>query len=270
MYIAQPIYTYEQITEIMQTYMSDMLYFEQQFVVRRTHALCNQLYIPSLHALREKFVDIPSFADSFLQHFIVAETEMFRDVQVWNTLYTLLTTEHIPDDFKIWLPNVSTGEELFSICIILQILQLQNRVEIFASHRSMAAIETIKKGVFCEHHETRSTQNFSKLALPFSLQEFYTKSFKSLYMNASLLKNVHFIHSHSILQQLDTNFDLILFRNHLLYYSEQLHDIIVANITKHIKKNGLLLLGMQDNNAVPTLKNAYKLLSLDERIYRKK
>jgi chemotaxis methyl-accepting protein methylase len=147
---------------------------------------------------------------------------------------------------------------------------MQNNTIVYASHRSLAGIESIKKGIYTEYNEQLNTLNFAKLQLNTTLDTFYTKSFHSLYMNASLLKNVSFMYSTSILQQIPAQVDIVLFRNSLLYFNVHMHQIILANITKHLRQQGYLLLGLQDNTMIEGLRDSYKIENKEERIYRKK
>lgn len=271
MHIGTPIFTYQEIADILHAYIPDISYYTKSFVERRFQYVCAKLYIPSIHAFHEKIQEDITFVDEFMHHFTVPVTEMFRDTSVWRTLYsTVLPHYKQATQCSIWLPNCSSGEELFSISILLKQLNMQTNTTVYASHRSLAGIESIKKGIYSERNEQLFSTNFAKLQLGTSLDTFYTKSYNSLYMNASLLKNVSFMYSTSILQQIPAQVDIVLFRNCLLYYNIHMHEIILSNITKHIKQQGLLMLGLQDNNRIEVLRDSYKNENQDERIYRKK
>ncbi|HON52008.1 MAG TPA: CheR family methyltransferase [Bacteroidales bacterium] len=271
MYLGTPIYTYQEIVELLHAYIPDISYYTKSFVERRFYYVCSKLYIPSLHAFQEKIQEDITFLDTFMQHFTVPVTEMFRDATVWKNLYTnILPQFKNAKQCAIWLPNCSSGEELYSLSIILKQLQMQNNTIVYASHRSLAGIESIKKGIYTEYNEQLNTLNFAKLQLNTTLDTFYTKSFHSLYMNASLLKNVSFMYSTSILQQIPAQVDIVLFRNSLLYFNVHMHQIILANITKHLRQQGYLLLGLQDNTMIEGLRDSYKIENKEERIYRKK
>jgi len=271
MHIGLPIYTYQEITELLHAYIPDISYYSKSFVERRFQYVCAKLYIPSIHAFQEKIQEDITFLDIFMHHFTVPVTEMFRDVSVWKTLYSKVLPQYRnSSNFSIWLPNCSSGEELYSLSIMLQKLSMQNNTTVYASHRSIVGIEAIKKGIYSERNEQLNANNFSKLQLGTNLDNYYTKSFNSLYMNASLLKNVTFMYSTSILQQIPAHVDVVLFRNSLLYFTVHMHEIILANVTKHIKQQGLLILGLQDNNSITVLHDSYKIENKEERIYRKK
>lgn len=271
MHIGIPIYSYQEIAELLHAYVPDISYYSKSFVERRFHYVCSKLYIPSLHAFQEKIKEDITFVDVFMHHFTVPVTEMFRDESVWKNLYSnVLPQFKQATQCSIWLPNCSSGEELFSLSILLQTLNMQTNTTVYASHRSLTGIETIKKCIFPDKNEQLYSTNFSKIQLGYTLDRFYTKSYNALYMNASLLKNVTFMYSTSILQQIPAEVDIVLFRNCLLYFNVHMHDIILANISKHINQNGMLVLGLQDNNAISGLQDYYKVENKNDRIYRKK
>lgn len=264
-------YSYHEISELLQKYIPEIGYYNHSFLERRFNSVCTKLHIPNIEAFQEKINNDLTFIDEFMHHVTVPVTEMFRDASVWKTineqiLPTLIVQEHC----NIWFPVCSTGEELFSLCILLKQLNVTDNVTIYASHRSIHSIEIIKKGIYPIRNENLHNLNYSKIMLPNSLDSFYSKSFNTIYMNASLLSNVKFLYSTSILQQIPSNLDLVMFRNSLLYYDNQMHHIIISKICEQMKPNGFLILGLQDNNSILNMNALFKTENKEDRIYRKK
>lgn len=263
-------YTYNEISELLHKYIPDISYYNRSFIERRFNQICEKLHIPSIVAFKEKIENDITFLDFFLFNLTVPITEMFRDSSMWKYI-----NEHVLPElttkktYNIWFPSLSSGEELYSFCILLKHFNTEN-VTIYASHRSIYAIELIKKGIYQIKNENLNNLNYSKIGLGNNLDSFYTKSFNTLYMNASLLSHVKFLYSTSILQQIPDNLDLVIFRNTLLYYDKQMHHIILSEVYKHMNKSGFLILGLQDNNSIPNFNEMFKPENLIERIYRKK
>lgn len=255
---------------LLRTHIPTIEHFTDSFVERRIAFVCNKMNICTSHDLEQKISTDSSFIDHFMMHFVVPTTEMFRDYHVWQILYNDILPKianNIP--CNIWFPDSSSGEELYSLCIILQELSVTENVVIYASNRSLQAIETIKKGVFSTRQEALFSSNFSNLGLSHNFSDYYLKSHNEIYMNASLLKPVAFIHSPSILLNNNLTIHLTIFRNSLLYYTKQMHHIILSLIYKNLTFGGYLIMGLNDNNSIFEMETLFTSLYEDERIYKK-
>lgn len=271
MSIAISEYSHIEISNFLQKYIPDIHYYNKSFIERRFHAICEKLHIPSLEAFLERIESNVTFIDQFMYYFTVPVTEMFRDSSTWKAIFTSVLPElQSKEKITIWFPNCSTGEELYSLCILLQEFGITDRCIIYASHRSIYGIESIKKGIYSTKNEKLYTLNYTKLNLKDNLETYYSKSYNNLYMNASLLKNVKFIYSTSIFKQIPDKIDLVMFRNILLYFEKEMHNIIMSHIFNNMQKDGFLLLGLQDNTMIYNLDVFCKNVNSEERIYKKR
>lgn len=145
--------------------------------------------------------------------------------------------------FRVWIPGCSTGEEAYSVAIILQEcfsqLNIDLDVRIFATDCSEDAIEMAREGVFSDTIE----DNVSAVRL----QNFFTKAPGGYKIKAEIRKMIIFV-VHNLIEELPfTKLDLLCCRNLFIYLEKSVQNSIIPIFHHNLNSNGLLLLGVSEN-----------------------
>ena len=211
----------------------------------------------------------------FLEHFMgciaVGATEMFRDPTFWILLKNHYLADILKEQSKarIWLPLCGSGEEFYSLTILLKESGWAEHAEIFVSSMSDETLETIQRGCMDYAKLEISAKNYSRFQGTGQLTDYYTMIERDISFDTSL-----FVHTRFFKEGLDFEhelplMDLILFRNQLIYFNPTLQYRMCAKLHSRLAAKGLLALGILEEMDM-NICNKYMLLNREESIYQRK
>ncbi len=209
------------------------------------------------------------FLNEFIHSLRPPVTEFFRDPNMWRSLIKNVFPKLFKKEkIRIYFPQCSSGDELYSLLIILDQLNLLHKVDILADDISEKHVENCKQGKFSVKKTETGNKNYEVLELETPLSYYITEEKKTIKLKNSLMSNVTFNPSGWFDIEEQENFDLIIFRNTLLYYNRQLQSSIINTLGDKLNKQGFIILGIKDEKPE---KYGLKLNPFDktEMIYRK-
>src|SRR6056297_2052068 len=202
-----------------------------------------------------------AFLEKVVKDITVNTTELFRDPQVWQDLrFRILPKFKNNKNINIWHAGCSTGQEVYSMLILLNELDLLDKAKIFATDINEDALNAAKKGVFRYRFNIGYLDNFDKVIKenPFNYEEYndvpYSKYFKIDKVTDTIIMN-DFLRKKPIFRQHDlvkgsnlyfAKFDLILCRNVIIYFKYSLQNKVFKLFHDHLYTNGYLVLGMHE------------------------
>lgn len=212
------------------------------------------------------------FFELFIRDICVETTEMFRDPSLWRLLKEDIFPKNIAStpNFKIWIPEVSSGEELFSLAIMLKKLKLSENVQIIATSISELYLERIKTGFFDVKKIETNDANYSRIFADGKLADYYTQKEDGAYWNTSLIENVKLIKQNIIFDEYPKGTKLILFRNQMIYYNQILQERLMKIMYNSLVPAGHLLIGNNERIEYWNSEKDYVLVSNTESIYKKR
>jgi chemotaxis protein methyltransferase CheR len=233
----------------------------------RVIQLHNFRYTDSLIAkLREDKL----FFQNFLQEISVESTEMFRDPSMWRYFRDEFFPMLLADNFKlkIWIPNGVSGDELYSLCIMLHENGWLQKCEIVVTCLNDQIIDVIKKGSFKSYKVEVSNDNYARYQGKGLLSDYYKKTNDQYVRDSSLIKNVSFIKQNINFDKPPQDVRLVLCRNQLIYYTQGLHDKILKVFYDSLMTGGYLALGVKEQVGLISSRY-YKVVNELESIYKK-
>jgi len=212
------------------------------------------------------------FFEIFLKDICVEATEMFRDPSLWRLLKDDLLPKNIANNqnFKIWIPEVTSGEELYSLLIILKKAQLIDKVQIIASSISDINLERIKSGLFDSKKIEVNDANYARIYNDNGLSDYYTIKEDGAYWDISLIENVKLIKQNIIFDDYPKGTKLIFFRNQMIYYNQILQERYMKIMYNSLVPGGHLLIGNNEKIDYWNSDKDFVLVSDTECIYKKK
>jgi chemotaxis protein methyltransferase CheR len=200
--------------------------------------------------LINKLSENREFFDTFLSQLSVPSTEMFRDPSLWR----IMRDDLIPDlyheagaGFKIWLPNSVSGDELFSLTILLSEIGLLDKVEILVSCLSNKSIEIIKSGIFQNGKFDISRDNYIRANGKYELSNYILTKDVSLIRDTKLIQNVTFFKQNVFLDPVPQSIKLVLFRNKMIYLNQTLQGRILKTLHNVLSSGGFLMIGTKES-----------------------
>jgi chemotaxis protein methyltransferase CheR len=217
----------------------------------------------------DKIKEDKNLFEKCLQDVLVKDTEMFRDPSFWSYLKTEILTKLSGNKYlRIWVTSSTTGQELFSLLIVLKELNILNNCQIVATNLSQKNIDIIKTGAFDVKKIESYYSNYDRYGSVGKLSDYYIVSNNKAYFDSSLLENVEFVKYNMFLDKAPSNFKLIIFRNLMLYYNRTLQNQVCETIYNSLDSGGYLAIGIKEN-IEEFATGRYLFVNKDEKIFRK-
>lgn len=237
---------------------------------RRIWSAVRAEQLTSISGLQEKILHDPTCIERFLLALSVNVTAMFRDPSFWlafrNKVVPLLRTYPF---LRIWHAGCSTGEEVYSIAILLQEEGLYNRCRIYATDMNETAIRKAKVGIFPLKLMQEYTQQYLHAGGKRSFSEYYTAAYDNAMFHAALKENIIFSQHNLATDGSFNEFNVILCRNVLIYFNKSLqarvHELFYDSLTRF----GIIGLGRQESIKFTPHEQDYEALTTREKLYRR-
>ncbi|SDM43497.1 chemotaxis protein methyltransferase CheR [Catalinimonas alkaloidigena] len=258
------------IFDIYQQYGYDFRGYARASIYRRVRRFLSNQPIASVDLLRQQVYHDPYFFERFLQEITVNVTEMFRDPSFFRALRTdvlpILSTYPF---IKIWDAGCSSGEELFSLAILLHEAGLLNRTKIYATDINQKVLRQAKEGIFPASQIAAYTSGYYAAGGKQEFSSYYVSNYGSIKFHSYLLTNVVF-YPHNLATDSSFNeFHLILCRNVLIYFSRPLQERVFRLFDESLVDLGYLGLGKKETLALSDIQRHYSPVDKENRIYRK-
>ena len=180
--------------------------------------------------------------DSFLHYFAVPYTEMFRDPSMWRVLKTELSKINKDRIYKIYVPACTTGDEYYTLLVLIHELNLIDNVRITVSSWSDKAIESIKKISILPKKMELNSANYKRFEGNDGLAMYFETN-----VIKDLLLKTNFINVNLITDKLPTNQDLIIFRNKFIYLNDDAQIVLLDKFYSSMKIGAKLVVGIKEN-----------------------
>ena len=220
--------------------------------------------------LRRILTSDPVFFQEFLEEVTVNVTEMFRDPSFYKTLYTqilpaLSTYKHI----KIWSAGCATGEEVFSLAILLKKAGLKEKSLIYGTDINNEVLKSAKKGVCSVRNLKTYAENYGLSGLGGSLADHFTSTNDLAVIQGDLKQNTLFSVHNLISDPVFNEFQLISCRNVFIYFETILQERILDLFYKSLCPGGFLCLGSKETIRSDIARNKFREINSKENIYQK-
>ncbi|MBI5212654.1 MAG: hypothetical protein HY957_04695 [Nitrospirae bacterium] len=252
-------------------YGYDLGHYAKSFIKRRILHRLSISGIAGISEMQQKALADPGFFEALLLDISITVTEMFRD----PSFYSALRREVIPylktyPFIKIWAAGCATGEEVYSLSILLKEEGLYRRSLIYATDFNDVVIKKAKDGIYPILHLQKYTSNYQKAGGIESFADYYTADSEYVIMNKSLKENIVFSNHNLITDGVFNEMNLILCRNVLIYFDRDLQNRVIKLFYDSLCHNGFLCLGSKESLRPSMHKHDFEEVASAEKIYRKK
>ena len=197
-------------------------------------------------------------------------TAMFRDPSFYREfrerVIPLLRTYPF---IRIWHAGCSTGEEVFSMAILLEEEGLYDRARLYATDINDVVLQRAKQGIFPLDRMQEYTDNYIKAGGTKSFSEYYTAKYDGAIFSPSLTRNVVFSQHNLVTDRSFSEFHVIFCRNVLIYFDKKLQNRVHTLFYDSLVTFGLLALGSKESLKFSQYEPRYEKLSATEKLYRK-
>lgn len=201
----------------------------------------------------------------------VVVTTMFRDPPVYQTLKEKVFPVLKKRAFiNIWHAGCATGEEVYSLAILLKENGLYDNAQIYATDLNDEALGIAKEGAYPTKNLDEYKSNYKESGGRKAFSDYYQKSHGQIQMDASLKKNILFANHNLATDSVFAEMHLILCRNVLIYFDKTLQERVFTLFQESLENSGFLCLGDKENMDAFTGKPHFQPVSRKHRICQKK
>lgn len=209
------------------------------------------------------------FFFSLLFTISVTVTEMFRDPEVYKFLRaTVLPVLKTYPSIRVWHAGCATGEEVYSLAIMLAEEGLAERAQIYATDINDLALQKAREGIFSIDRIKEYTANYQKAGGTRSLSEYYQAGYDSVIMDKKLKKNIVFASHNLVSDAAFGEMHLIFCRNVLIYFDEFLQDKVLNLFLNSLVPKGFLCLGTKESLHFTSCKERFRQISEKEKCFQ--
>ena len=256
---------------IYRKYGYDFREYSQAHIRRRITNRMSVSGFEDVSQMQSKVLNDETFASELLQDLSITVTEMFRDPVFYrslreNVIPVLKTYPFI----KIWHAGCATGEEAYSMAILLQEEGLYDRTTIYATDFNQMALNRAKDGIFSNKMIKEYTSNYQLAGGKESFSSYYTSNYDNVIMNQSLKKNIVWANHNLVTDSVFAEVNLILCRNVLIYFDKNLQNKVQTLFYNSLINGGVLCLGSKESLRFSDIYEQYIELDTKQRIFKKK
>jgi chemotaxis protein methyltransferase CheR len=196
---------------------------------------------------------------------------MFRDPEFYrslreNVIPILKTYPFI----KIWHAGCSSGEEAYSMAILIQEEGLSDRTTIYATDFNQQILNRAKEGIFSNKMMKEYSSNYRLSGGQESFSDYYTSDDNNVIMNHSLKKKIVWANHNLVTDSVFAEINLILCRNVLIYFDRNLQNKVQSLFYNSLMNGGILCLGTKESLRFTDYSTEYSVLDEKQRIFKKK
>ncbi len=197
-------------------------------------------------------------------------TAMFRDPSFYREFREKVVPMLRTYPFiRIWHAGCSTGEEVFSMAILLEEEGLYDRARLYATDINDVVLQRAKQGIFPLDRMQEYTENYMKAGGKRAFSEYYTAKYDGALFSPSLTRNVVFSQHNLVTDRSFSEFHVIFCRNVLIYFDKALQNRVHSLFYDSLVMFGLMALGSKESLKFSQYEPCYEKLSVTEKLYRK-
>lgn len=248
----------------------DFRHYAKASVKRRVLALAAASACVQVADLIPRVMRDDGFLALALRHLSVPVTEMFRDPPVFKAIREVVVPllKSYPR-LNIWQAGCASGEEAYSMAIVLAEEGVLDRVQIYATDINDDALHQGEDGIFSARKLEEYTHNYQDAGGKRNFADYYVESSGFLRMSQNLREKIVFAHHNLVSDGVFCEMHLILCRNVLIYFDNVLQGRVIKLFNESLARNGFLCLGTRESLRETETEQKFALFDEANMIFRK-
>ena len=257
------------LNDVLEAQGYDFSEYSRASLVRRVGRLLLLDKFPSFEELRYKVRFDPDYLKRFVEEITVNVTEMFRDPEFYKALRENVLPYIAAKPFiRIWHAGCSTGEEVYSMAILLHECNLLHKSLLYATDINPGVIERAGKGIFPLGPMREYSENYIASGGTQDFSRYYTAKYDRVIFD-DIFRDKMMFSTHNLVSDSSFNeFQLIVCRNVLIYFDKELQNTVLRLFDSSLEPFGFLALGSKETLKFSGISSKYKQVE-KERIWRK-
>jgi len=206
-----------------------------------------------------------------ISDFSINVTEMFRD----PSFYKKIREELIPvlktyPFIKVWHAGCSTGEEVYSMAILLKEEGILNKTQIYATDFNDVVLKKAKEGIYTTEYLKDYKKNYKQSGGKFELSDYYSEAYGTIIFEKTLKERILFSNHNLVTDGVFGEMNMIICRNVLIYFERSLQNKVFKLFEKSLCHGGILGIGSKESLQFSEVYSNFTPIDLQEKIFKKK
>lgn len=225
----------------------------------------------TLSQLQDRVLREPDIFPLLLDFLTVQVSEMFRDPDYFHALReSIVPVLKTYPSLKVWVAGCSTGEEAYSLAILLREEGLLERTLIYATDINTRALQKAESGIYDLNRIKDFTKNHHASGARSSLSEYYTANYDRAVFDKSLRNHIAFSDHSLATDHVFAEVQLISCRNVLIYFNRELQDRALGLFHEALCHKGYLGIGSKESVRFSTHSDDFIDIVKEHRLFQKR
>jgi chemotaxis protein methyltransferase CheR len=256
---------------IYRRYGYDFRSYARASIERRTRQFLSSSGCSNVSDMIGRLLHDEDFFSRLVQTFSVSATEIFRDPFV----YRALREEVVPllrtwPRMKVWCAGCATGEEVYSLAIVLKEEGIYDKCTIYATDFNDASLDQARQGVYPADKIREATRRYQQAGGRRSFSNYYHARYGAAVMEKSLKDRITFANHNLVTDHVFGEMQLVFCRNVLIYFNRELQNKVLTLFSASLVHGGLLCLGTNEDLQFTVVSDQYETVNRNAKIYRKR
>jgi chemotaxis protein methyltransferase CheR len=252
-------------------YGYDFSHYSQASLTRRLERALTQANLNRFSELLDSVLHDERRFDEFLKSMSVTVTEMFRD----PAFYLCVRQQVVPvlktyPFVKIWHAGCATGEEVYSMALLLHEEGFLGRARIYATDFNKHSLDAAEKGVYPAKDMEAHAANYRAAGGTRDFSEYYSDGYQLAMFRDFLKERITFSYHNLVTDGVFGEMNLICCRNVLIYFDKVLQDNVLSKFSESLRHGGFLCLGNKESLNFTAIKPLFETVDRKQRIFRKR
>jgi chemotaxis protein methyltransferase CheR len=249
----------------------DFRNYARASVERRTRQFLSSSGCSTLSDMIARVLRDERFLSRYVQYLSVTVTELFRDPFVFQAVREqiiplLRTWPHV----KVWCAGCATGEEVYSLAIVLKEEGLYEKSVIYATDFNDASLEQARQAVYPADKIREATRNYQQSGGKQFFSHYYHAHYGAAALDGTLKERITFANHNLVTDQVFGEMHLVFCRNVLIYFNRDLQERVLELFTESLVHGGILCLGTKEDLQFTRVSARYELVNCKAKLYKKK
>ena len=253
-------------------YGIDFTCYEPKSLKRRIIRVLNIFELNSTYELWVKLLRDPKFVYTFMNEVSVGMTSMFRDPILWNHLKSRIAESYWDKPIiDIWHAGCSTGEEVFTMAILLKEINFLNKARSIATDFNHNALSVAQQGLYHKIKMIENEANYKSYNQWGEFGKYYQREVNDCVMDNSLITHVKYSYQNLITEAAPSPslFDTIFCRNVMIYFDTKAKQNLLTKFFSALKPGGLFIIGFFDTMSHLIDSKQFELIDEQAKIFKK-
>jgi chemotaxis protein methyltransferase CheR len=251
-------------------YGYDFVHYSRASLKRRVEHALQQTKLTRVSDLLDRLLHDADSFDAFLKIMSITVTEMFRDPSFYQAIRTQIVPVLKTYPFiKIWHAGCATGEEVYSMALVLQEEGFLDRARIYGTDFNKHSLDTAAKGVYSAQRMAAYAANYHAAGGKSSLPDYTSDGYELAKFKDFLKERITFSYHNLVTDGVFGEMNLICCRNVLIYFDKTLQDQVLEKFAASLRHGGFLCLGNRESLQFTAVQSQFTPVDKAQRIYRK-